>query len=118
MQALAQVALSGGVPPADKGDISWMLTSTALVLLMSVPALALFYGGLVRTKNVLGTMMHSFVPLAIIGVLWTMVGYSLTFGTNGFGGIIGWNSDFFRNSTPGLPPVPFLAPIVRSTTFT
>ncbi len=70
-----------------------MLVSTALVLLM-IPGLAMFYGGLVRTKNVLGTMMHSFVPLAIIGVLWGVIGYSLTFGTNGLGGIIGWDKDF------------------------
>jgi Amt family ammonium transporter len=74
----------------DAGTTAWMLVSTALVLLM-IPGLAMFYGGLVRTKNVLGTMMHSFVPLAIIGVLWPAVGYSMTFGN---GGIIGWNPDY------------------------
>ena len=57
--------------PVDTGTTAWMLTSTALVLLM-VPGLAMFYGGLVRTKNVLGTMMHSFVAIAIIGVLWAV----------------------------------------------
>jgi len=77
----------------DAGTTAWMLISTALVLLM-IPGLAMFYGGLVRTKNVLGTMMHSFVPLAIIGVLWTAVGYSLTFGDAVMGGFVGWNSDF------------------------
>ena len=78
----------------DSGTTAWMLTSTALVLLM-VPGLAMFYGGLVRTKNVLGTMMHSFVAMAIIGVLWVVCGYSLTFGENILGGFIGWNNDYF-----------------------
>ncbi|MEX1256562.1 MAG: ammonium transporter [Gemmatimonadota bacterium] len=78
----------------DAGTTAWMLVSTALVLLM-IPGLAMFYGGLVRTKNVLGTMMHSFVPLAIIGVLWPVVGYALTFGEGILGGVIGWNSDYF-----------------------
>ena len=83
--------LGQAVPDIDTGTTAWMLVSTALVLLM-IPGLAMFYGGLVRTKNVLGTMMHSFVPLAIIGVLWPAVGYALTFGT---GGLIGWNPDYF-----------------------
>ena len=78
----------------DSGATAWMLTSTALVLLM-VPGLAMFYGGLVRTKNVLATMMHSFVSIAIIGVLWVVCGYSLTFGKSILGGFIGWNPDFF-----------------------
>jgi Amt family ammonium transporter len=78
----------------DSGTTAWMLTSTALVLLM-VPGLAMFYGGLVRTKNVLGTMMHSFVAIALIGVLWTICGYALAFGENVLGGFIGWNSDYF-----------------------
>ncbi len=77
----------------DTGTTCWMLTSTALVLLM-VPGLAMFYGGLVRTKNVLGTMMHSFVAMAVIGVLWVVVGYSLTFGKSVLGGFIGWNPDY------------------------
>ena len=78
----------------DTGTTSWMLVSTALVLLM-VPGLAMFYGGLVRTKNVIGTMMHSFVAMAVIGVLWVVCGYALTFGKNIMGGFIGWNSDYF-----------------------
>ena len=78
----------------DSGSTAWMLTSTALVLLM-VPGLAMFYGGLVRTKNVLGTMMHSFVAMALIGVLWTVCGYSLAFGKNILGGWVGWNWDYF-----------------------
>ena len=61
------------------GDNAWMLTSAALVLMMTGPGLALFYGGLVRRKNVLSTMMHSFILMAVITVLWAIVGYSLAF---------------------------------------
>jgi Amt family ammonium transporter len=78
----------------DTGNTCWMLISTALVLLM-VPGLAMFYGGLVRSKNVLGTMMHSFVSLAVIGVLWVVCGFALTFGRSILGGVIGWNPDYF-----------------------
>ena len=78
----------------DSGATAWMLTSTALVLLM-VPGLAMFYGGLVRTKNVLGTIMHSYVAMGIISVLWVIIGYSMCFGKNILGGWIGWNSDYF-----------------------
>jgi len=81
-------------PANDSGATAWMLTSTALVLLM-VPGLAMFYGGLVRTKNVLGTMMHSFASMAVIGVLWAVCGYALCFGKNALGGWIGWNPNFF-----------------------
>jgi Amt family ammonium transporter len=77
----------------DTGTTAWMLISTGLVLLM-IPGLAMFYGGLVRTKNVLGTMMHTFVALAIIGVLWVVCGYSLTFGDSIFGGYLGWKWDY------------------------
>src|SRR5579863_7321931 len=62
------------------GDNAWMLTSAALVLMMTGPGLALFYGGLVRHKNVLSTMMHSFILMAVITVLWAVIGYSLAFG--------------------------------------
>lgn len=85
---------AGDAAVVDSGTTAWMLTSTALVLLM-VPGLAMFYGGLVRTKNVLGTMMHSFVAMAIIGVLWMVCGYALTFGKSVWGGLIGWNADYF-----------------------
>jgi ammonium transporter, Amt family len=83
-----------GKTPIDSGATAWMLISTALVLLM-VPGLAMFYGGLVKTKNVLGTMMHSFVSMAIIGVLWAVCGYALCFGKSILGGFIGWNPDYF-----------------------
>lgn len=81
---------AAGQPANDSGTTAWMLTSTALVLLM-VPGLAMFYGGLVRTKNVLGTMMHSFSAMALIGVLWAVCGYALSFGPSVLGGWIGWN---------------------------
>jgi Amt family ammonium transporter len=97
LAAVIVVAIPASQPPAlatqpavDTGATAWMLTSTALVLLM-VPGLAMFYGGLVRTKNVLGTMMHSFAAMAIIGVLWIAVGYSLAFGPNVLGGWFGWD---------------------------
>ena len=62
------------------GDNAWMLVSAALVLMMTGPGLALFYGGLVRRKNVLGTMMQSFILMAVVTVIWAVVGYSLAFG--------------------------------------
>lgn len=77
----------------DTGATAWMLTSTALVLLM-IPGLAMFYGGLVRNKNVLGTMMHSFAAMGIMSILWVAVGYSMSFGSNVLGGWFGWNSDY------------------------
>jgi Amt family ammonium transporter len=89
---LAQAAEA--TPEVDTGTTAWMLTSTGLVLLM-VPGLAMFYGGLVRTKNVLGTMMHSFASMAIVGVLWMICGYAMSFGSNTLGGWCGWNKDFF-----------------------
>lgn len=87
-------AFGAAEPYTDSGTTSWMITSTALVLLM-IPGLAMFYGGLVRTKNVLGTMMHSFGAMVIIGVLWPMVGYALSFGPGVLGGFVGWNPDYF-----------------------
>jgi len=72
----------------DKGDTAWMLTSTALVLMMTAPGLALFYGGMVRQKNALGTLMQSFIIMALISIQWVLWGYSLAFGPDK-GGIIG-----------------------------
>ena len=69
------------------GDNGWMLVSSALVLMMTAPGLALFYGGLVRRKNVLGTMMHSFLMMAMVTVIWALFGYSLAFGDGGASGI-------------------------------
>jgi len=88
--AWAQAAAEAAAPAAaavaeakiDTGDTAWMLTSTALVLLMTIPGLALFYAGMVRKKNVLATMMQSFSICALVSVVWMVVGYSLAF-TNG-----------------------------------
>ena len=91
--ALADAA----APVPNKGDVAWMLTSTALVLLMSVPALALFYGGMVRTKNMLSVLMQVFVTFSLITVLWCIYGYSLAF-TEG-NSIIGGLSRLFLNGT-------------------
>ena len=63
----------------NSGDAAWILTSTALVLLMTLPGLALFYGGLVRTKNVLSVLMQCFAIACIVSVLWVLYGYSLSF---------------------------------------
>lgn len=87
-QLMAQEAVE-----IDTGATSWMLTSTALVLLM-IPGLAMFYGGLVQTKNVLGTMMHSFAAMGVMSVIWVAFGYSMSFGSNVLGGWFGWNPDY------------------------
>src|SRR5256714_5995206 len=75
-------------PTPNKGDVAWMLTSTALVLMMSVPALALFYGGMVRSKNMLSMLMQVFVVFSLVTVLWCIYGYSVAFteGNAFFGG--------------------------------
>src|SRR5678815_3510871 len=75
----------------DHGDTSWMLVSSALVMFMT-PGLALFYGGLTRSKNVLGTIMHSFIMLGVISIQFAVIGYSLAFGPD-WKGLIG-NLDF------------------------
>ena len=83
--ALAEEA---AVPTIDTGDTAWILVSSALVLCMMLPGLALFYGGLVRSKNVLGTIMHTAVILCLITLVWVICGYSLAFGPD-IGGVIG-----------------------------
>ncbi|MEX0752745.1 MAG: ammonium transporter [Xanthobacteraceae bacterium] len=75
----ATPALAQEAPKLDTGDTAWMLTSTALVLMMTIPGLALFYGGMVRKKNVLGTTMQSFAICCLVTVLWMILGYSLAF---------------------------------------
>src|SRR5260221_9701312 len=83
------------------GDNAWMLTSAALVLLMTGPGLALFYGGLVRKKNILGTMMQSFAMMGLVTVIWAVCGYSLAFG-HGNAFIGGFEHLFLRGV--GLTP--------------
>jgi Amt family ammonium transporter len=94
---------TGDPPVADSGDTAWMLAATALVMIM-LPGLALFYGGLVRRKNVLSTIMHSFFGLAIVSVVWVLVGFSLAFGpdVNGMG-LVG-NLDYVGFMGVGLTP--------------
>jgi Amt family ammonium transporter len=75
-------------PKIDKGDNAWMLTSSALVLMMTIPGLFLFYGGLVRSKNVLGTIMHSFILVGVVTIQWVLWGYSVAFGPD-IGGLFG-----------------------------
>jgi Amt family ammonium transporter len=76
-------AATAAAPVINSGDTAWMLTSTALVLFMTIPGLALFYGGLVRAKNVLSILMQCFAITALVTVLWTIYGYSLAFGNGG-----------------------------------
>jgi Amt family ammonium transporter len=98
----------------SSADNAWMLTSSALVLLMTGPGLALFYGGLVRKKNVLGTMMQSFALMAVVTVLWALFGFSLSFGSgNSFMG--GLHNVFLRGV--GAPPDPDYAGTIPLQTF-
>jgi Amt family ammonium transporter len=100
----------------DTGDTAWMLMSTALVMLMT-PGLALFYGGLVRQKNVLSTTMHSFFLLALVTVLWVTVGYSLAFAPSAGGiGIVG-GLDFVFLRGVGAAPDPNYAPTIPAMLF-
>jgi Amt family ammonium transporter len=93
----APAATASPAPTPNKGDVAWMLTSTALVLMMSVPALALFYGGMVRAKNMLSMLMQVFVVFSMITVLWCIYGYSLAF-TEGNAFFGGWDR-LFLNGT-------------------
>ena len=82
-------------PTVNKGDNAWMLTSTVLVLLMTIPGLALFYGGLVRSKNMLSVLMQVFYTVCVVTVIWAVYGYSLAFtgGSDFIGGFQGQASD-------------------------
>ena len=106
--ALPATAAAADGGKIDTGDTAWMLASTALVMIM-LPGLALFYGGLVRRKNVLSTIMHSFFGLALVSVVWVVVGFSLAFGpdVNGWG-LIG-NLDYIGFINVGLTPSPIYA---------
>jgi Amt family ammonium transporter len=109
--ALAQTSAPSGISNADN---AWMLTSSALVLMMTGPGLALFYGGLVRRKNVLATMMQSFAMMCIISVLWAVIGYSLAFGPGGTF-IGGFHFAFLRNV--GLAPDPDYGATIPAQTY-
>ncbi|HEY2206680.1 MAG TPA: ammonium transporter [Pseudonocardia sp.] len=99
----------------NAGDTAWVLASAALVMLMT-PGLAFFYGGMVRSKSVLNMLMMNFICLAVIGVLWTLYGYSWAFGNDAFGGLVGGNEFAGLSNTighmvglaaAGPPPVPW-----------
>ena len=124
-------------PPYDHGDTAWMLTSTALVLMMTIPGLALFYAGMVRKKNILATVMQSFTICCLVTIVWTVCGYSIAF-TNGPSGaafdgyplsafvgdasrfmLRGIEANFTKqddtgfvlgNNVPGITPVPYAIP--------
>ena len=99
--ALAMIAATPALadaPVVNKGDNAWMLTSSVLVLLMTIPGLALFYGGLVRTKNMLSVLMHVFYTVCIVTVIWMIYGYSLTF-TGGSPYIGGFSKLFLAGVT-------------------
>src|SRR6516162_843262 len=81
LSSAAGHARESAAPTIDSGDTAWVLTASALVLMMTLPGLALFYGGLVRAKNVLNVLMQCVLSAGIVGVLWILVGYSLAFGT-------------------------------------
>jgi Amt family ammonium transporter len=98
----------------DTGDTAWVLVSTALVMLMT-PGLALFYGGMVRGKNVLGTIMQSFIAIAIVSLQWILIGYSLAFGPD-IHGIIG-NLDWIGLRGVGVNPNPDYAPTIPHIAF-
>src|SRR5262249_56063456 len=96
-------------PKVEWGDTAWMLTSSALVLMMTAPGLALFYGGLVRTKNVLNLLAQSFVMVALISVQWVLWGYSLSFGPD-IHGVVG-NLSYLGLRGAGVDPAPLAQPI-------
>jgi Amt family ammonium transporter len=101
--------------PINSGDVAWMLTASALVLLMT-PGLSFFYGGMVRTKNVVSTMLQSFVAMAVISILWVMVGFSLAFGDS-FHGLIGNPATYFMFTRVGTATHPDLAPTIPLVVF-
>ena len=99
--AAAPASSTAPLPVPNKGDTAWMMTATAMVILMTIPGLALFYGGLVRGKNMLSVLMQVFVIFAMILVLWVVYGYTLAFGGGGtyFGNL---DKLFLKGVTP--PP--------------
>jgi ammonium transporter, Amt family len=106
---------SAAVAKIDTGDTAWVLLSSAMVLAMLVPGLALFYGGLVRSKNVLGTIMQSFLILSLVSVIWILFGYSLAFGpdTRGLIGDLEW----IGLRGVGLEPHPTYGPTIPHQAF-
>ncbi len=92
----AEPAAAAAAPKLDSGNTAWMLAATALVLFMTIPGLALFYGGMVRKKNVLATLMQSFAITSVVTILWVVLGYSIAF-TEGNGFMGGFSQVFLKN---------------------
>ena len=114
--AVAVAAAAPSVPHLDSGDTAWMMTSTLLVTLMAIPGLALFYGGLARSKNMLSVLVQVFVVFALITVLWALYGYSLAFGGEGhFLGdfsnafLLGMGPETLSHAMPTVPQYLFVA---------
>jgi ammonium transporter, Amt family len=97
--ALAQAPAAAAEPTVNKGDTAWMLTATVLVLLMTIPGLALFYAGMVRTKNTLSVLTHVFYTVCVVVLIWAIYGYSLAF-TGGSSFIGGFSKAFLAGVTP------------------
>jgi ammonium transporter, Amt family len=114
VEVAAPPAATVAAPKVDAGDTSWLLVSSALVMLMT-PGLALFYGGMVRRKNVLGTIMHSFIALGVVTLQWVLFGYSLAFGPD-VGHFIG-NLSWIGLNGVGLDPNPDYAATVPHQAF-
>jgi Amt family ammonium transporter len=119
LTALVVLSLLGALTPSHQltqtgeintGDTAWMLTATALVLLMT-PGLSFFYGGMVDKRNVISTMMQSFIAMGIVSILWVTVGFSLAFGDS-IGGMIGDPRTFFMFRNVGEAPHPALSPTI------
>ena len=120
LAALGAAVLPGtalaGDGTLDTGHTAWIITATALVLFMTLPGLALFYGGLVRARNVLSVLMHTFTTACVMSVLWILVGYTLAFGDSSLGGLVGGlDKIFLLGITPetitdgGVPEIVFMA---------
>jgi Amt family ammonium transporter len=104
-------AFAGNDPTPVPGDTAWMLTSSALVLMMSIPGLALFYGGLVRAKNMASILTQTFSIVALVGVLWTIYGYSLAFGDGGsLNAFVGGFNKLFMKGVDASANVPTFTP--------
>src|ERR1041384_114935 len=112
MPAVPTTIVTEGI---NSGDVAWMLAATALVLLMT-PGLAYFYGGMIDTKNIISTMLQSFIAMGVISVLWIVVGFSLAFGDS-IGGIIGNPASFFMFTRVGALTHPDLAPTIPLVVF-
>jgi Amt family ammonium transporter len=111
----AQGPVSAAAPAINEADTAWVLVSSAFVLAMTMPGLALFYGGLVRSKNVLGTIMQTFVVVCLVSLLWMFVGYSLAFGPD-TEGLVG-NLDWVGLSGVGLAPHAAYGPTIPHQAF-